>query len=286
MQARCGKHVCPPGCPLPQTNVTRATATASTARVHRPPGGLASWKVAARGRQECSALVRARACRSAQDLLRVRDQRDQVAHLALDLRHRGHQARRCGCLRHPDVEADVGPAVVLEVSRPRPSSRPARRAGRAARRRPAPPPGSSRRSRSRPDSRAPPRRRRRAAWRPPPPAGVARRRTCPRCGRDARRDGRSGPASSAPGEASSARSPADRRGRARRAACSPPGNRPRRMAVPSRSTVSSNAVGGRTGLNTVCEGGVAIHGLRDNGTAAPPLLPTGEAAVVMPTRHA
>ena len=60
-------------------------------------------------------------------------QRDQVAHLALDLGHLGDQARRAGGLGDADVEADVGAPVVLEVGRRRPSARPARRARRGRR---------------------------------------------------------------------------------------------------------------------------------------------------------
>ena len=66
-----------------------------------------------------------------QHLLGVGDQRDQVAHLPLDLGHLGDQARRVRGLGDADVEADVGAPVLLEVRPARPSARPARRARRA-----------------------------------------------------------------------------------------------------------------------------------------------------------
>ena len=50
-------------------------------------------------------------------LLGMGDQRDQVAHLALDLGHRRHQVGRAGGLGDADVKADVGAAVVLELGR-------------------------------------------------------------------------------------------------------------------------------------------------------------------------
>ena len=43
------------------------------------------------------------------------DQRDQVAHLALYLGHRGHQSGRTARFRDADVEAHVGAAVALEL---------------------------------------------------------------------------------------------------------------------------------------------------------------------------
>ena len=50
-----------------------------------------------------------------EDFGRVRDQRDQVGHLALDLGHRVEQAGRVGSLGDADVEADVGAPVLGEV---------------------------------------------------------------------------------------------------------------------------------------------------------------------------
>ena len=76
---------------------------------------------AARRRPLRSALT-SRRCWSlerVEDLRRVGDQRDQVAHLALHVGHRADQARRARRLGDADVEADVGAPVVLEVSRPR-----------------------------------------------------------------------------------------------------------------------------------------------------------------------
>ena len=52
-------------------------------------------------------------------LLGMGDERDQVAHLALDLGHLGDQLRRAGGLGDADVEADVGAPVLLEVGRAR-----------------------------------------------------------------------------------------------------------------------------------------------------------------------
>ena len=48
-----------------------------------------------------------------QDLVRVGDAPDQLAHLALHLGHRGHEPRRVRGLRHADVEAHVGTPVLL-----------------------------------------------------------------------------------------------------------------------------------------------------------------------------
>jgi len=52
-----------------------------------------------------------------QHLLRVGYEGDQLAHLPLHLRHRADQPGRGSRLRNADVEADVGPPVVLEVGR-------------------------------------------------------------------------------------------------------------------------------------------------------------------------
>ena len=50
-----------------------------------------------------------------EDLRRMGDQRDQVAHLRLHVGHRAQQPRRLRRLDDADMEADVGAAVLLEV---------------------------------------------------------------------------------------------------------------------------------------------------------------------------
>ena len=80
--------------------------------------------------------------------------------------------------------------------------------------------------------------------------------------RAARRGARSGPASSAPGAGSSGRSAAaaaSSRSGGRRV---PGASRPSRIAVPSRSTVSSNVVGGGTGSNTASTASLLSIGQR------------------------
>ena len=139
-----------------------------------------------------------------QDLGRVGDQRDQVAHLTLHVGHRAEQPRRPGGLGDADVEADVGAAVLLEVLGARHLS-PAPRAGRAARRpcaRPrASPPGLDRDPvvEHRPGALV-----ERLAG--PPASGGCSATKVPPFGPAARPGGRSGPGWSAPGAGSSGRS--------------------------------------------------------------------------------
>ena len=167
---------------------------------------------------------------------------------ALDLGHRRDQPRRPRGLGDADVEADVGAAVVLEVGR---RGHPLDQLVEPVSPRLGPLGGQHRRPgldrdpvvEHRPGLLA---ERLGLALRP---AAAARRRRCRRCGPAPRPGARSGPASSAPGAGSSGRSRAvgelalGRKLAARR-------SRPSRIAVPSRSTVSSKVVGGRTGLNT------------------------------------
>ena len=186
-----------------------------------------------------------------QHLLGMGDQRDQPAHVALDLGHRRDQARRARCLGDADVEADIGAPVVLELIRGchllHQLVEAVEVVGGPARRR-----GSRRRSRSRPGSRAPPRPPRRGARLPASRSAIGGRsatkvpplrpRTETRwplwtrvvsAWRRVEREILSSLASS-------------------RSAGSwlPGASSPTRIAVPSRSTVSSKVVGGRTGLNT------------------------------------
>ena len=134
--------------------------------------------------------------------------------------------RRCRC------GSACRPGGTPRTRSRRPSSRPARRGARAGRPRPARPPGSWPRPRPPPGSRAPPRSPRRVACPPARPAAAVRRRTCPRYVPAARRGDRSGPASSAPGEGSSARFRAVRPGSRSGGRRLPAGSRPRRIAVP------------------------------------------------------
>ena len=90
--------------------------------------------------------------RVGQHLLGVGDQRDQVAHRALDLGHLDHEPGRARRLGDADVEADVGAAVVLEVLglghlldqlvEPVEVARPPRARRRGSWRRSRPPPGA------------------------------------------------------------------------------------------------------------------------------------------------
>jgi hypothetical protein len=77
------------------------------------PHGAAHVAPPEQRHQAAVLIVRAR-----ENLLRVGDPGDQVAHLALHLRHRGHQARRVRRLRDADVEAHVGATVVVEAPGP------------------------------------------------------------------------------------------------------------------------------------------------------------------------
>ena len=182
---------------------------------------------------------------------------------------------RAGRLGEPDVEAHVGLAVGGEVVEQRRPSR--RRARRAARARPAR--ARSAASTATPSSTAS--RTSQASRQPASSSGDGavggrrrgRRRTCRRRGRAPRAGGRSARARSAPGAASSARCRAARTARARPAAASPGSSRPSLIAVPRRSSVSSNAVCERTGAKT---GSVAR---RSQPLEAPDALPVGDGRV-------
>ena len=50
-----------------------------------------------------------------QNLLGMRDPRDQLAHLTLHLGHLGDEVRRVGSLGDADVKANVGAPVILEL---------------------------------------------------------------------------------------------------------------------------------------------------------------------------
>ena len=211
----------------------------------RPTARLASPR---RSSRTSCAVLRVRV---GEHLVRMGDQRDQVAHRALDLGHLGHEPRRAGGLGERRCGSGCRRAGTPRSRRPPPSSRPARRAGRSRR--------ASARSQARivapvsiatRCSRTDHARLAERLGSPAPPAAAPRRRRCPRPAPAARPGARSASGSSAPRAGSSARSAARRRARARAAACCRAPSRPSRIAVPSRSTVSSNVVGGRTGWKT------------------------------------
>ena len=186
--------------------------------------------------------------RVGEHLVGMGDQTDQLAHRALHLGHLGDQPRRAGALGERDVEADVGAAVLLEVARP-----PAIRSTSSSRRSKslglAPLAGEQRRarSRSRPGGRGPTRPPRREARGSAPESGGSEATNVPpprprwatrspdwvrvvSASRSVEREIRSSVASSRSG-----------------GSFAPGASRPSRIAVPSRSTVSSKVVGGRTG---------------------------------------
>ena len=182
---------------------------------------------------------------------RVGDQRDQAAHRPLGLGHRGDQPRAAGGLGQPDVKAGRRPAGRRGSRRAARRARPpARRARRGPRARPARPPGP--RSPPRPPS----------ARRRPRASGQQLRRG--RLGRRLR-VGHERAAAAAAGRAQMAalaerhqrlaqRRAGDTELRAQLAfggQARAGGSSPSLIAVPSRSTVSSNAVCERTGANTV-----------------------------------
>jgi hypothetical protein len=78
--------------------------------VHADEADGAAGVAAAQERDQAPVLL----VRADQHLLRMRDARDQVAHLPLHLGHGGHDPGRMGGLGHADVEADVGAPVLVE----------------------------------------------------------------------------------------------------------------------------------------------------------------------------
>ena len=213
-------------------------------RIARSPSRLAH-----RGEHPSVLLVRPR-----EQLGRVGDVGDQVAHLALRLGHR--RPRAAGCRPPRRARCASGRRPGGRRGSPR-ASRPSRARSRAAAR--APP---ARRARRRaPRRRARPRaagRRRRAsppAARPtaPRPAAGTRPRTCRRCGRAPRAGARSATSAVSAWRSVEREIPSWRHSSRSAGSRSPGCSSPSLIAVPSRSSVSSNAVWDWTGAKTVCD---------------------------------